>query len=128
MFAGIIERVCRVAAVRPGGTTAPGWLEIDLGELSSDVRHGSSLAINGVCLTMTALRGSTGQFDVVPETWALTNLRHLQAGGRVNVERALRAGDRIDGHFVQGHVDGLGTIDQIARDGGEYRIWLRVAP
>jgi riboflavin synthase len=137
MFAGIIESVCKVTAVRPGGTTPRGApargsgavrLEIELGQLAAGLQQGASVAINGACLTLVEARGGVSGFEVVPETWRLTNLRFLQTGDLVNVERSLRMGDRIDGHFVQGHVEGLGTVDRVARDAGEYRIWVRATP
>jgi riboflavin synthase len=133
MFAGIIENVCRVVAVRPGGGARGGALalaadavrlEIELGDLLADLQPGASVAINGVCLTLVERRGPVGGFDVVPETWRLSNLQSLQAGDRVNAERALRVGDRLSGHFVQGHVDGVGKIDRIRRDQGEYKLWI----
>lgn len=123
MFAGIIESVCKVAAVRQA--TPAVRLEIELGELLTDLRLGASVAVNGACLTLAECRGAVGGFDVVPETWRLTNLRSLRIGDQVNVERSLRVGDRIDGHFVQGHVDGLGKLDRVERGRGEYKMWVR---
>jgi len=135
MFTGIVESVCKVVSVRRGGsasgsplTPAAGvvHLEIELGDLLADLRPSASVAINGVCLTLAELRGSIGGFDVVPETWRLTSLQSLQAGDAVNGERSLRVGDRLDGHFVQGHVDGVGRIDRIEREQGEYKLWIAV--
>ncbi len=122
MFAGIIEDVCRVAAVRLAAEAVR--LEVDLGDLLDDLELGASVAINGACLTLAERRGSVGGFDVVPETWRVTSLSSLQAGDPVNVERSLRVGDRLEGHFVQGHVDGVGKIDRIQRDQGEYKVWV----
>jgi riboflavin synthase len=132
MFAGIIENLCKVVAVQPGGGApasagAVVRLEVDLGELLADLRPGASVAINGVCLTLAEQRGSVGGFDVVPETWRLSNLQYLKTGDLVNAERSLRVGDRLDGHFVQGHVDGIGRIDRIQRQGGEHKVWIAVA-
>lgn len=80
----------------------------------TDVKLGDSIAINGVCLTVADLSAGGIGFDVIKETLEKTNLGALKPGDSVNVERALRAGDRIDGHFVQGHVDGTGVLaDQI---------------
>lgn len=123
MFAGIIERVCFVRAVRPGPTASR--LEIDLAELADDLPLGASVAINGVCLTLASLRGQVGEFDVVPETWRLTTLQTLRKGSSVNAERSLRVGDRIDGHFVQGHVDGVGEVERIEQVGGEHKLWIQ---
>jgi riboflavin synthase len=133
MFTGIVEDVCKVVAVRRTAHAAAVprtdavRLEIDLGELLSGLNIGASLAVNGACLTLAERRGSLGAFDVVPETWRQTTLQSLQPGDSVNVERSLIAGSRIDGHFVQGHIDGVGKIERVQRDGGETRIWVSVA-
>ncbi|MFQ5805725.1 MAG: riboflavin synthase [Phycisphaerae bacterium] len=130
MFAGIIESVGKVVAVRRAGgaAAAPATdvvrLEVELGDLLADLRLGASVAVNGACLTLAERRDSVGGFDVVPETWRRTNLRFLQAGDLVNAERSLRVGDRLDGHFVQGHVDGVGRIDRVQRERGEYKLWV----
>ncbi len=122
MFAGIVERGCKVAAVRPVGDAVR--LEIELGDLLDGLELGASVAINGVCLTLADRHGPVGGFDVVPETWRLTSLSTLQVADPVNAERSLRIGDRLDGHFVQGHVDGVGRVERIERAGGEYKLWL----
>jgi riboflavin synthase len=135
MFTGIIERVCSVVSMRPaqradaGMATASGGgarLEIELDTLVADLVLGASMSINGVCLTLAERRGTVGGFDVVPETLRRSNLRFLQAGDKVNVERSLRVGDRLDGHFVQGHIDGTGKVDRIERDRGEHTLWVAV--
>jgi riboflavin synthase len=125
MFAGIVEGVCRIAAVRPASDAVR--VEVELGDLLDGVTPGASLAINGVCLTLAEERGVVGGFDVVPETWRRTSLSTLQVGDPVNVERSLRVGDRLDGHFVQGHVDGVGRVERVQREGGEYKLWVSVA-
>ena len=89
---------------------------------------GASVAVNGACLTLAALRGTDGEFDVVPETWERTTLRTLRPRDSVNLERSLRLGDRIDGHFVQGHVDGTAAVEAVDRAGGEWRLHLRTDP
>ena len=121
MFTGIIERVCKIAGIRSG--TAAVRLDVELGDLLDGLPDGASVAVNGVCLTLAQRQGAIGGFDVVPETWRVTNLGALQPGTDVNVERSLRVGDRLDGHFVQGHVDGVGVIERIDRAAGEYKIW-----
>ncbi len=99
MFTGIVDRLGRV--VRGG------WrLVIDTGY--DDLKHGESVAVNGVCLTVVRLSGDGAGFDVVRETLSKTNLGALRPGSPVNLERALRVGDRLSGHIVQGHVDGTG--------------------
>ena len=120
MFSGIVERVCPIAGILPGSAAVR--LEVTLADLLDGLPHGASVAVNGVCLTLAERRGDVGGFDVVPETWRASSLGKLQIGDRVNIERSLRVGDRIDGHFVQGHVDGVGTVRSVQRDAGEYKI------
>jgi riboflavin synthase len=110
MFTGIIERLGRVAT--PGRKLAieTGW---------TDLRRGESIAVSGVCLTVARLDGGRAGFDVVPETIRRTTLQSLRRHDRVNLERALRAGDRLGGHLVQGHVDGTGIV---ARAGATLRV------
>ena len=128
MFAGIIEKVGRVVGVRetrtPTGERAL-RLELELAGLLDGLQLGASVAVNGACLTLAEQRPPIGGFDVIPETWQATTLSDLRAGAAVNLERALRVGDRIDGHFVQGHVDGVGTVDSLEQRGGEFKLWVR---
>lgn len=132
MFAGIVEalgKVVRVgAAARRAPTGAPAQrLDLELGKLLDDLQPGASVAVNGVCLTLAGRSGPVGAFDVIPETWCSTNLRTLRIGDPVNIERSLRVGDRLDGHFVQGHVDGVGRVERIER-GAEWKLWVTVEP
>ncbi len=103
MFTGIVERMGRV--VRPGRRLVieTGW---------TDLAHGESVSVAGVCLTVAKLEGPVAHFDLVAETLKKTNLGELKRGGRVNLERALRHGDRLSGHLVQGHVEGTGRVAQ----------------
>ncbi|HZL73173.1 MAG TPA: riboflavin synthase, partial [Planctomycetota bacterium] len=103
MFTGIIETTARVASARR--TRAGLRLEV---ESRWKIPPGASVAVSGVCLT--ALEGKGLAFDVIPETLSRTTLGALRPGTRVNLERALAAGARLDGHIVQGHVDGRGTV------------------
>ena len=113
MFTGIIERSVRVVGVVDG----PKFRRLTLAAAWHDVRGGESVAVNGVCLTVAEIAPGELGFDVIQETLDRTNLGLLNAGDEVHVERSLRAGDRIDGHFVQGHVDGTATlIDRIDHD------------
>ncbi len=122
MFAGIVEQCGLVRSVRdgPGGRR----LTVDVGLLAADAAEGASLAVDGVCLTVARRDGSQIDFDVIPETLRRSTLGRLRAGGRVNLERSLRAGDRIDGHFVQGHVDGVATVIRKQVCEGESVLWL----
>ncbi len=116
MFTGIVERVVRVTRLE----TARGRveLEIDAGaDLAGEVRVGDSISISGCCLTVIAVRGATLAFQAVPETLRRTSLGSRKLGDPLNLERAMRADGRLDGHIVQGHVDGTGTIRSIQRDG-----------
>jgi len=121
MFTGLVEKTALVTAVRPGGTVR---LSIDLEEIAEGVKPGDSIAVNGACLTVSGLSGTVATFDVVAESMRRTSLGDLEPGDRANVERALRVGDRLGGHFVQGHVDGVGTISGRTRRGGEYLLHI----
>jgi len=118
MFTGIIERTASVAAIRAIDTGK----RLQLALPWRDIRAGESIAINGVCLTIAEMQGQNIFFDVIPETLAKSNLGNLAAGDIVNIERALRVGDRIDGHFVQGHVDGVAPIIEQRSSDGDWRI------
>ena len=122
MFTGIVERTLRIASVSDG----TGFVRLNLAAAWDDVKHGESIAINGVCLTVAAIEPPLLGFDVIPETLRKTNLGVLKAGDLVNVERSLRAGDRIDGHFVQGHVDA--TAQLVEQHAGEKEWRLSVHP
>jgi len=122
MFTGIVERTASVASVSEG----TGFVRLNLAAAAHwpDVKLGDSVAVNGVCLTVADISPPTVGFDIIPETVRKTNLGLLKAGDLVNVERSLRAGDRIDGHFVQGHVDATGKlVDQIA-DEREWKLTI----
>ena len=125
MFTGIIERLAEVRRVAAGEVCR---LEIDLGPLSAGLKRGDSINVNGACLTVAEPgRGVVG-FDVIPETLRRSNLADLGAGAKVNVERSLQAGARLDGHFVQGHVDGRACLERIDESGGEYLMWFSADP
>ena len=114
MFTGIVERSVRVASVSDG----TGFRRLNLAVDWPDAKRGESVAVNGVCLTIAELSRGLLAFDVIPETLSKTNLGVLQAGDMVHVERSLRVGDRIDGHFVQGHVDGVALLLEQTGGGG----------
>ena len=120
MFTGIVQAVGRVRTVEKRGADAR--LALDAAGLGlDDVAIGDSIAVAGVCLTVVALDASGFAFDVSPETLSRTTLRTLAAGDPVNLEKALRLADRLGGHLVSGHVDGVGRIvrvDFAADDGG----------
>ena len=110
MFTGLIEEVGTVVSLT---RTAVGRLVIVSNKVINDVAIGDSVAINGVCLTVTSISDSKLSFDAVPETLNRSTLKDLHPGDKVNLEASLRAGKMIGGHFVQGHVDGVGTFESI---------------
>jgi riboflavin synthase len=111
MFTGIVEELGSVVAVGGGRLTVRGPL------VTSDAAYGSSIAVNGCCLTVAALDGATFTADVMVETFDRTSLGALVPGSPVNLERPLRADARLGGHVVQGHVDGTGTVRERRADG-----------
>jgi riboflavin synthase len=122
MFTGIIERTLAVTSVAASMHFRRLTLEVPW----TDVKHGESVAINGCCLTVAEISGQQLAFDVIAETLSKTNLGLLQPGDRVNAERSLRVGDRIDGHFVQGHVDGLARLVEVRATDAEWRLVVEV--
>ncbi len=92
-------------------------LAVDLGRIADGVRLGDSIAVNGVCLTVSTLDGGCAVFDVSGESVLRTTLKHLKVGGTVNLERAMSAQGRFGGHLVQGHIDGTGAIAAIRKQG-----------
>lgn len=108
MFTGLIEQVGRVRLIERTGEA--GRLTVDAGFPSGEVKIGDSVAINGVCLTVTRIEGERLTFDVSPETLDRTAFRHFRPGAPVNLERALRLSDRLGGHIVSGHVDCIAAI------------------
>jgi riboflavin synthase len=123
VFTGIVEGLKPVVGVKAEAERRS--LRVDLQDLAAGVRTGDSVAIDGCCLTVTVLEGTVAAFDVVGETLRLTTLGGLAPGSRVNVERSLRVGDQLGGHFVTGHVEGVGTI--VAKDARPDETWLTVA-
>jgi riboflavin synthase len=124
MFAGIVEKLAPVVSVtKPPGKAAS--IKLDLGKDESSVQIGDSVCINGVCLTAAGKRKGIIACDVIEETLRVTNLGELIKGSKVNVERSLRVSDRIGGHLVTGHVDGIGRItkaEQMAD--GSVKKWI----
>jgi len=108
MFTGIIEEIGTIAGIRNSGSMFE--IAIQAEKVLQDVKLGDSIAINGVCLTVTSFTRGEFTVDVMPETVKATNIKKLQSGMKVNLERAMSAGGRFGGHFVSGHVDGIGTI------------------
>ncbi len=119
MFTGLIEDLGTLRDIRTGSEQAR--LTVATGLPMTELTLGESIAINGVCLTVTSFGDGAFAADVSPETLACTTLGKLSRGSRVNVERALRLSDRLGGHMVTGHVDGLAKIIERRKDGNSWR-------
>lgn len=126
MFTGIIEAVGTVERTAVAGES--GRLRVAAGPVCDGVRLGDSVAVNGACLTVVQIAPPALEFDVSAETLRVTTLGGLARGGRVNLERALRVGDRLGGHFVLGHVDAVGTILQLRQAPGQVVLEVTAAP
>jgi riboflavin synthase len=126
MFTGIVERAGRVMQVREVAGSAR--LVVDAGFPAAEVRVGDSVAVNGCCLTAVEVAGAAVSFDVVQETLRRTSLGALQPGQRVNLERPLRADGRLDGHIVQGHLDGTANLVSCTAEGDSYRLRFQTVP
>jgi riboflavin synthase len=133
MFTGLIQQICAVKALSKSGDTAA--LTIDLQQLAEQTKIGDSIAINGVCLTISKLAGTLATFDLSSETLAKTNIGKLSPGSMVNIELAMTPTDRFGGHFVLGHVDGIATIRKIEKKAGstsspqgDYAVFTFAAP
>ncbi|MDH7499779.1 MAG: riboflavin synthase [candidate division NC10 bacterium] len=120
MFTGLIEELGRVMSVERGDGSR---LVIGAEKTRKDLVPGSSIAVNGACLTVTQVSPASFTVDLSPETLRLTHLGQLRAGEKVNLERPLRAGDRLGGHWVSGHVDGLGFTRE-RRSSGDFFLFV----
>jgi riboflavin synthase len=116
VFTGLVREVGTVASMDGGRLT------IEAPETSKGVQLGDSIAIDGVCLTVVAFAEKSLSFDAVPETLSRTALGTLDQGSRVNLEPALRAGEALGGHYVQGHVDGVGAVQRVTPEGEGRRV------
>lgn len=120
MFTGIIEEVGRVREISPRGDALV--LRIKARTVLEGVKPSDSVAVNGTCLTVVEAAPDMLGFDVIPETLSKTALGALKPGDAVNLERAMRVGDRLGGHFVQGHVDGVGRVTEVETEGEWYML------
>ena len=125
MFTGIIRHVGRLGAVST--TPAGRKFTVDVGPIAERLAPGDSVAVNGACLTAAEVRGGEADFDVIAETLRRTTLGELRSGARVNLEPALCPADGLDGHIVQGHVDGVASVAAVRTAGGE-QLWEFAAP
>ena len=123
MFTGIIEEIGQVKTVRRGGRSAV--LAISAPLITTGLNIGDSVAVNGVCLTATAITGGSFSADAMPETLSRSTLGSLAPGSRVNLERAMAANGRFGGHIVSGHIDGTAKLTALRRD--DNAIWCELA-
>jgi riboflavin synthase alpha subunit len=126
VFTGIVRERGRVAAAERNGGGLELWIEAP--QIAPTVGPGDSVAVSGCCLTVTAVTDDVLEFDAVPETIDRTNLGTLRPGADVNLEPALRAGEPLGGHFVQGHVDGTARVEALDPEGEGARLRLRLEP
>ena len=129
MFTGIVEGtgiIKSISKIKTANRIADKRIEIDLGKLRRGLRVGDSVSVNGTCLTATSILKNIAIFEVVKETTKRTSLGLLKAGDLVNLERSLRINDRIEGHIVLGHIDGVGKIADIEKIPSETKIWISV--
>ncbi len=114
MFTGLIEEIGKVRSIQSGARSSK--LSVTASKVLDDVRIGDSIAVNGVCLTVTSHKGSEFTVDVMGETLSKSSFGKLRSGSQVNLERAMPANGRFGGHIVSGHIDGTGIIHSIVRD------------
>jgi riboflavin synthase len=126
VFTGIVRELGRVAACSGGEGGVR--LTVAAPETAAAAALGDSISVNGVCLTVVAADNGTLAFDAVPETLARSSLGRLEPGSAVNLEPALRAGDPLGGHVVQGHVDGLARVRAVEPEGDGRRLWFDAPP
>jgi riboflavin synthase len=122
VFTGIIRERGRVTGVERGESAIR--LRLEAPQTAGQVAIGDSVAVNGVCLTAVAVENGTLAFDAVPETLRRSSLGRLGTGDEVNIEPALRVGEALGGHYVQGHVDGVGHVRSVAADGDDVVLWV----
>lgn len=125
MFTGLIEATGEVLALEPRGEQARLVVAMPF---ASELAEGESVAVNGCCLTAVETGGDTASFDVLRQTLAVTSLGALGEGSLVNLERAMAAGGRFGGHFVQGHVDATGEIAALTPRGNDHRLEISLPP
>ena len=127
MFTGIVEGIGKVEKIEKNTKNRSAiQMTVNLGKHSKGLKIGQSVALNGVCLTVTKLSKPNCVFEMIEETTKKTDLGNLKPGGIVNIERSLKTGDRLEGHFVLGHVDGVGIIKKIQKKPKEVQVWFEI--
>jgi len=127
MFTGIIIGTGKVTKLVPKPKSRSAiQMTVDLGKYARGLKIGQSVAINGVCLSATKISRNKCVFEMIDETIKKTDLGNVNAGSIVNIERSLKVGDRLEGHFVLGHIDGVATITKIEKKPKEVKFWFKI--
>lgn len=127
MFTGIIEGLGNIISFdKKTNNRSAAKMKINIGKIAKGLKIGDSVAINGVCLTAVSISKGITEFEMVGETIKKTNLGSLERGDKVNIERSLKIGERLEGHFVLGHVDGIGIISKIEKQSNQIQIWMKL--
>ena len=127
MFTGIIIGTGKVTKLNPKPKSRSAiQMTVDLGKYVRGLKIGQSVAINGVCLSATKISRNKCVFEMIDETIKKTDLGNVKVGSTVNIERSLKVGDRLEGHFVLGHIDGVTTITKIEKKPKEVKFWFKV--
>ena len=127
MFTGIIIGTGKVTKLNPKPKSRSAiQMTVDLGKYARGLKIGQSVAINGVCLSATKISRNKCVFEMIDETIKKTDLGNVNAGSIVNIERSLKVGDRLEGHFVLGHIDGVATITKIEKKPKEVKFWFKI--
>lgn len=127
MFTGIVEGIGKIEKISKNTKNRSAiQMTVNLGKHAKGLKIGQSVALNGVCLTATKLSKSSCIFEMIDETTTKTDLGNLKPGDIVNIERSLKTGDRLEGHFVLGHVDGVGVIKKIQNKPKEVQVWFEL--
>jgi riboflavin synthase len=122
---GLVKSISKIKSIN-GRRRSDVKLTVYLGHLRKTLKVGNSVSIDGVCLTITALYSNKADFDLVEETTNRTCLGSLNVGDKVNIERSLRLGDRLEGHLVLGHIDTTGIVEDIDKSDSQIKMWIRV--
>lgn len=127
MFTGIIEGLGSIVMFdKKTSNRSAAKMKIKLDKIAKGLKIGDSVAINGVCLTAVNISKGITEFEMIGETIKKTNLGSLEPGDQVNIERSLKVGERLEGHFVLGHVDGVGIISKIEKQINQVQIWIKI--
>jgi len=127
MFTGIIDGVGKVEKITQNTKNHSAFqMTVNLGKYAKGLKIGQSVALNGVCLSAIKISNNKCDFEMIDETIKKTDLGNLVKGAKVNIERSLKVGDRMEGHFVLGHVDGVAVIKKIEKKPKEIKVWFEV--